>query len=124
MPIATASGSGTDRVELKSLEGAYVVLKRLTYDQYLERRDMAMKMAIKDDGGGAGRENVEMTLASAQKVVVGYEFQHCIIEHNLQNDDESPMQFPRDMSKLNPQVGEEIAQAIAKMNEFEADLKN
>jgi hypothetical protein len=122
MPKATV-GNDLERHDLVTLPEGYVVLRPLSYDQFLHRRDLAMKMSM---SGAAGNrdDQIQMDLGSANKEVTAYEFQYCIAEHNLELDDGTLMQFPRDMGKLHPKIGQEIADLIDKMNTFEADLKN
>jgi hypothetical protein len=63
-------------------------------------------------------------VAMMQEKVAAYEFQHCIVEHNLENEDGTLLTFPRDFTLLNPRIGDEIATLIDKMNQFEVDEGN
>lgn len=121
MPRATVTTEDVTRFDLKSLEGGYVILRPLTYAQFLARRDIGGKMTVK-----ANERSKDMTgeVAMMQMAVTQYEFQHCIVEHNLENDDGALLQFPRDFGLLNPRIGEEISQLIDKMNQFEVDEGN
>jgi hypothetical protein len=51
VPRATHNMSHTERFELKSLPGGFVVLRRLNYEQYLERQAMAMEMRMSTTAG-------------------------------------------------------------------------
>jgi hypothetical protein len=105
---------------LKSLEGAYVTLRPLTYAQFLHRRDLGGKVTIK----GSDLRDVAGEVALMQGVVTEYEFLNCIVEHNLEDETGQLLQFPRDLGRLLPKVGEEISTLIDKMNQFEVDEGN
>jgi len=82
---------------------------------------MAGKMTLK--GGGAQRD-LAGEIAMMQQAVTQYEFQNCIVEHNLEDDSGNLLQFPADFSRLNPRIGAEIADLIDRMNQFEVDEGN
>lgn len=121
MPRATVSDE-VKRFDLKSCEGGWVDLKRLTYGQYLERRDMATKMTAVT---GATRD-IETEIKMMQEKTVQYEFKHCIIDHNLEDENSNilDMSSPLVIRMLDPRIGEEIAKLIDSLNQFEEDLKN
>jgi hypothetical protein len=125
MPKATISANDTERFDLKSCPGGYVVLKPMPYDQYLHRRDIAMRFQMEGSASDKrGDDKVKMDMAQAQKAVAEFEFGLCIVDHNLEDDDGQKLQFPRDLKRLHPKVGEEIANLIDKMNTFEEELGN
>lgn len=120
MPKATVSND-TERVDLRSCPEGYVVLRRLTYGQLLERREMAADMQITGDQRGA-----QGSIKQAQRAVAEFEFKHCIVDHNLENDAGQLLNFsqPGTIQMLDPRIGEEIGQAIDQLNQFEVDQGN
>lgn len=116
MPKAFAVTDIT-RHELKTCPDGYVVLKRMTYGQMLQRREM-VKMAV---ALGKGKNTVgEMALAN--KHVSYLEFSWCIVEHNLEKDDNGTLfnfNNSADVDALDPRIGSEIDSLINEMNNFE-----
>jgi len=101
MPRATTDTTTTERFDLKSLpardgeEGGWVELRKLTYGQILERRDMGAKMAIENIGGrGSNREeDMKVTTEIIQRKVAEFEFKKSIVDHNLEGNDGKHMNF-------------------------------
>jgi hypothetical protein len=129
---ATADPAETQRFDLKSLAGAYVVVKRLTYGDKIVRRAMTAKMKVLVERGKKDFEG-EMALMNEQATL--FDFQKCIVEHNLTKpssespDDESadvPLNLANaaDVRLLNPQVGEEIDNLLNDLNNWEEDEGN
>lgn len=119
MPVATIRVEDTDKFPLKSCEGGYVVLRRMTYGQSLERRTM-MKLSFTTK---KGQKNLEGELAMANRRVQMYEFQKCIVDHNLTDANDRPLNLtdPVVLDTLDPRVGQEIEQLISDMNNFDDD---
>ncbi|MCA1806920.1 MAG: hypothetical protein LC687_03525 [Actinobacteria bacterium] len=121
MPKATVNVTTTERFELKTLppsdgeEGGFVVLRRMSYGEFLKRRDMLSKMSMRGEG-----KNTEAIMEMAQEVVTRYEFQICIVDHNLEDDNGNNLDFrtKKGFTELNPMIGEEIADLIDEYNEF------
>jgi hypothetical protein len=136
MVLATAS-QDTIRHDLKSLAGGYVEAKRLTYGQKIHRKSMStMKMV---SAGKSDDFEGEMKLANEEATL--YDFQHCIVEHNLEEElpvaavsgpegPDSPNMRKLDMSniqdirKLDPRVGEEIETFLNEINNYDEDEGN
>jgi hypothetical protein len=120
MPVATIDfdEDGT-RHELKTLEGAFVILRRMTYGQTLERRAI-MKLTFTTQ---KGKKNIEGEMAMGNRRVQLYEFQHCVVAHNLTDAQDRPLNLgdPVVLDRLNPRVGQEIESLISDMNNFEDD---
>lgn len=116
MPKATVDISQV-RKDLKTLEGAYVVLRRMSFGQKQERQDLALKMTLEGDKRGT-RGVVEGT----SMPVTLFDFSKCVVEHNLYLDDEETKAMnlgsARDLAQLDPRVGEEIASYIDELNNF------
>lgn len=116
MPKATADREST-RHDLKSLEGAFVELMPLTYGQYLHRRDLAMEITVKDPN----IKTAEMAMSMANEAVTRYEYEHCIVDHNLEDGTGRKLNFKvqADFNNLAPKVGEEISSLIDDMHHWE-----
>jgi hypothetical protein len=122
MPRATTNANDTERVELKSCPGGeeeddgYVVLRRMNYGQMVRRRQMSMAMTLR------GVDNdTEGTIEAVNRNLVEFEFAVCIVEHNLTDDRNRPLDFKKGstLDRLDPRVGDEISQAIDDMNQLE-----
>lgn len=114
MPKAVVS-QDTERLDLKTLPGGFVELRRLSYGEILRRRDMAQ--SIRDSSAENGQAGVEGVFHVS--VVTHYEFTKAIIDHNLEDDDGRKLNFAdmKDLSKLDPRIAGEIEDKIAAMNE-------
>lgn len=120
MPLAVTSQEG-ERHDLKSLPGAYVVLRRLTYGQKLKRLEVSSKMTV---AMGRGKGDAKGELDMLQFAATFFDFQRCIVEHNLEKDENGNLlNFGQqaDFLVLDPRVGDEIAKLLDKMNNFEDD---
>lgn len=121
MVVATVDPSETERFDLKTLPEGFVVLRRMSYGQIVERRAMT-KLSIDASGQGKNRD-FKGEMAMASKEVAMFEFKHTIVEHNLTKKDDSLLNFalPVDFASLNPRVGQEIEGYIGEMNNFDED---
>lgn len=124
MPNATVS-TKPERKELKSLPGAYVVLRQLPYGDWLYRNDIAMAATM--EGDKKDKDSVQMQMKMMNAAVTRFEFSECILEHNLE-DGESPgegqqaplLNFKTDgLAKLDPRVGQEVSDLINELHEFD-----
>lgn len=118
MPKATVSLE-PERRELKSCPEGFVVLKRMSYGQIVERRAMT-KLGFNTDGKS---RDFHGELAMANEQVTAYEFAHCIIDHNLEDDNGQKLNLstPVGLAQLDPRVGQEVEQYIGEMNNFEEE---
>lgn len=123
MPRATTTGNETERFDLKTCPGGFVVLRRLTYGEYLKRRQMASNMSVRAE---KGQKDFEGVMELVNQKVTEFEFANCIVEHNLEDDDENILDFanPVNIRMLDPRIGEEISTRIDEMNQYEPDLGN
>lgn len=122
MPVATVS-KDTEKHPLKTLEGGFVVLKRMSYGQKLSRQAMISDMKMTGT-----KKEFAATLNLANEKVTKWEFGVCVVDHNLEekvNDAVRKLDLkkPEDIDKLDPRVGEEIASFIGKMNNFEEEAE-
>jgi len=125
MPRATVV-TETVRHELKSCPGAYVVLRPMSYGTKLGRSDQAMKMTLKSESGPRRRGQAassETEISMLQKAATQIDFQHCIVDHNLEDENERKLDFRSfsDIDSLDPRIGEEISSLIDEMNNFASE---
>lgn len=125
MPRATVT-TDTQHHYLKSCAGAYVVLKPMSYGAKLARSDQAMKMTLKSETGPRRRgqtANSETEISMLQKAATQIDFQNCIVEHNLDDENDRPLDFRSfaDIDRLDPKIGEEISSLIDEMNNFSSE---
>lgn len=122
MPRATVNINETQRFDLKTCPEGYVTLRRLSYGQKLQRQAMAGRMKFTASGG----KDFEGEMALAQEQVSLFEFANCIVDHNLTDEDDKPLDFknPLHVKMIEGRIGEEIDSYISKMNNFEEDQGN
>lgn len=120
MPRATVT-SDVQHIELKSCPGGFVDLRQLPYHEMLVRRDRAAKFVM--DAEAAGQR---MEIETVQAWARAFEFEHCIIDHNLEDEFGGKLDFSNSMTLkvLDPRVGEEIEEAIDALHNREEDLAN
>jgi len=118
MPRAIVTLEDTERLDLKSCPEGYVVLRRLTYGQMLERRAMT-----KMEFTGGGKKDISGQMALANAAVQLYEYKHCVVEHNLTDENDRQLNFGSaiDVARLDPRIGTEIEVKIGEMNNYEED---
>lgn len=114
MPKATGS-SETEQHDLKTCPGGYVVLRRMTYGEFIKRREMLSGMRME----GKGRD-AQAVLQLANEQVTQFEFSRCIVDHNLEDDSGRKLNLgsPKDFSQLDTRIGQEIGELIDKMNQL------
>lgn len=122
MPQATVDVESTQKFDLKTLPEGFVVLRRMSYGQVLQRR-MFTKLEIESSGKSRDFRG-EMAMTNVK--VTAFEFQHCVVDHNLEDKDGRKLDLtkPADFNKLDPRVGQEIEGYISEMNNFEEDEEN
>jgi hypothetical protein len=116
MPRATVSKE-TEKKELKSCPGGFVILRRMDYGQSLTRREMAATMRAPLDRKGRP-DHMEMNLTF--KDVYFFDFRACVVDHNLEddNDQKLDLQTREGFSQLDPNIAVEIEDLIESMNPF------
>lgn len=119
MPNATVDVESTQRFDLKTLEDGFVVLRRMSYGQILQRR-MFTKLEVESSGK---KNDFRGEMAMANRRVTEFEFQNCVVDHNLTDKDDRKLDLSRavDFNQLDPRVGQEIEGYITDMNNFEED---
>jgi hypothetical protein len=121
MPKATVS-TAEEHFDLESLPGGWVKLRRMSFGQKLERTQLATDMEIEmQRGSKTQRASIEVM----QQAVALFEFKHCIVDHNLFEDDDETIKIDlttkKGLAMLDPKVGDEIGKYIDSLNNFEED---
>jgi hypothetical protein len=122
MPQAVISVE-PERFDLKSCPGGFVVLRRMPYGKYLARQEMALKLKVQaQQQKGGGRSNFEGEMAMANKMVTVFEFKECIVDHNLTDASDAPLNFSSEhtLEILDPRIGNEIGALINEMHDFDS----
>ena len=116
MPVATIV-TGTERHELKTLPEGYVVIRRMNYGESLKRQAMSTRFLV----AGSNQKDFQGELDMQTEAVALWDFGNCIIEHNLTDENDKPLNFknPVDVKRLAKPVGDEIAKFIDDLNNFE-----
>jgi hypothetical protein len=120
MPRATVS-TETIRKELRSLPGAFVELRQLSWAEMMKRRDIASRMYadVSTKQGTATQETIRQYMEVVNVAIMEFEFKNCIVDHNLEDDNGNLLDFsnPMALSILNPKVGSEIDRYIEELNQ-------
>jgi len=129
MPVAVVSQE-EQRFDLETAPpDGYVVLRALPFGKRLERRDMISKLAVEQDDGKRKKNNQpeKAYVETFIKLARLYEFDYCIIDHNLQDAQGNKLDFsnPMTLEILHPKIGEEIEKLIDKIHgDDEEDLED
>lgn len=121
MPKAVVS-QDTERFDLKTLNGGFVVLRRLSYGEMLRRRDMMQTMrqteSVEASTNGK-KEGGDVEAVFHVSKVTHFNFSRAVEEHNLEDEDGRVLNFASvaDIAKLDPRIGGEIEDLIIDMNE-------
>jgi hypothetical protein len=128
MPNATIKHDEYEKYDLKTLPGAYVMLRPLPFGQKLARRDRATQMSMeqKVERGRRGRKVAESDVQTIKLETLSewstlFDFSHCIGEHNLEDANGNKLDMGNAMTLqiLDPKVGSEIEALISNLNDDE-----
>lgn len=116
MPRATVTQNNTERFDLKTCPEGYVVVRRMTYGEKLNRQEDIMNMQT-------GMDDRQMQIKLMTRKVALQDFANLVTEHNLTDENDVALNFknPADVIRLDPRVGDEIGQYIDLINSFEED---
>jgi hypothetical protein len=119
MPNATVDGTGVKRVDLQTLEGAYVILRKQTFGMRKHRDDIVTRVTMQAADRKGVPDIMQMDIRNAD--VALYDFRTSIVEHNLEDESGRTLDLssPKDLQLLLPEVGEEIEYEIRKFNRFD-----
>lgn len=111
MPVGTVA-KNTERFELTTLPGAYVVVRRMSFGEKLERQDDMINMRSVDK---------ELAFQMMNKKLTTKDFGNLVVDHNITDENERKLNFrdAKDVEVLDPRVGEEISTRIDSINAFE-----
>lgn len=120
MPRATVTTEAL-RIDLKSCPGGFVEIKQLPYHEMLVRRDRGGQLFFDPSGEGSRVE-----ISTLQAWARAYEFEHCIVDHNLEDELGKKLDFSNHatLSVLDPRIGEEIEAEIDKLHNLEANVED
>lgn len=128
MPVAIVDPEVYQRRDLKSLEGAYIMVRPLPHGMVLRRRDKASKMFIETNMGSQGhrkkQEDVSrLEIETMQEWSTAFDYKYCIGQHNLEDKDGNMLDLgsPLVIQQLDPKVGAELDSIIANLNDYEED---
>ena len=122
MPKATTNVDETTRHDLVSLPEGFIVLRKLTYGQSLQRQSLLTMRMIRDaETKSKGISKGEFNMANAE--VTAFDFSHCIVDHNLEDERGRKLNLglPNDFQRLDPRIGQEIDSIIQKQNAFDEE---
>lgn len=124
MPRATVNADGT-KVDLRTCPGGYVVLRQLSFGQMLKRRDMAAKY-MQEFQPGTRDATQRITIDILNEASRKYDFAHCIVDHNLEDEKGTKLDFSNSMTLdvLDPKIAAEIEDEIDKLNLTDFDEEN
>lgn len=113
MPKATVNASA-ERYDLKSCPEGWIMIRRMSYGQWLKRQEMAIKMQVQQQKRGASTMDVQMEGLK----IARFEYQHCVVDHNLEDDGGNKLDLnsPQGIESLDPQIGNEIGDIIEKIH--------
>lgn len=121
MPKATASLE-TKRLDLDTVEGGYIVIRRMNFGQQLAAQDDSVKAVSRDKGrgknGSKGDTEFEMQIMSSSATAKA--FAYCIVDHNLDDGADPPRKLDftdiKDLFSLDLAIADEINDAINAYN--------
>lgn len=125
MPKATVDMT-PQAIDLKTVEGGTVTVKPLSYGQKKVRADMATRMYAETEAGSGNMRDNRMYLDTLNRATTLYDFKNCIVDHNLTDDNDRPLNFSLDatLDILDPRVGTEIENILAELNGDDEELKD
>lgn len=111
--------------DLKSLEGGWVKLRRLPYDDILKKREMGTKLSMtaverRKRGGHrlTQKDENKIGIEVMQSITREYEFANCITDHNLTVDN-VPVDFSQPklaFKVVDPHILQEIELLLQELN--------
>lgn len=116
MPRAVVTTTN-EHFDLKTLPEGFVELRQMTYGQVVQRRSMIKLSFV----SSKQQKDFRGEMAAANQEVTMFEFKHCIVDHNLEDENGNRLNLgsPVDFAKLDPRVGQEIEKYISDMNNFD-----
>lgn len=127
MPVAVVTNT-TKKYELTTLPEAYVIVRRMNYGEKLLRSEMATRISVAGSSSSKKDDTFKGEVDIQAVDIALWEFANLIVEHNLTDVDERPLNFKsaQDVRKIDGNIGEEIGRYIDEWNDTEGseDVKN
>lgn len=122
MPVATVRTDEFEKYNLKTVEGGWVDLRRLTYGEKLKRRSMTGSMTMRSE---RGKRDFEAEMQLINEAASAFDFAHCVVDHNLEDETGRKLNFAsrQDLQRLDPRVGDEIETLMDGLNNFESEAE-
>lgn len=123
VPRATVSME-TQHVDLKTCPpDGFVELRRMTFGELMTSQDMAYQVQMK---AGEDADNPEMGVTMSRIAIMEYQFQKCVMRHNLEDDKGRVLDFRKapDVHLLDANIGQEISGAIDDMHNWQKQYPN
>lgn len=114
MPKATVN-TNAERYELKSCPEGWIEIKRMSYGQWLQRSQMAVKMQVQQQRKG-GNQSMDIQMEALKLAL--FEYKNCVVDHNLEDDGGQKLNLntPDGVQILDPQIGNEIGDIIEEIH--------
>lgn len=127
MPVAVVTNTVSEKKELTSCEGAFVIVRRMTYGEKLHRSNIATQFIMDAKSGGSDKDfRGEMKMQTEE--VAYWDFANLVVDHNLEDANGNKLNFKNkvDIQKLDPVIGEEVGEIIDDFNSPEStdEVKN
>lgn len=124
MPKATVDSAGV-RVDLKTCEGGFVLLRQLPFGMMLKRRDLAAKYLQEFTGTSVSDVNT-ITINILNEKSRQFDFANMILDHNLEGDDGNKLDLtnPMTLDILDPRIAAEIETEMDKLNGTDFNEQN
>jgi hypothetical protein len=129
MPVAVVDPEAYERRDLKSLEGAYIMVRPLPHGLVLRRRDKQSKMFVESNMGTQGHRKPQSEVGNRLEIetmnewATAYDYQYCIGDHNLEDRSGNKLDLGSQLvlQTLDPKVGAEIDTILSELNDFTED---
>lgn len=115
MPVAVVVNAQSDKIDLQTCPGAYVIVRRMNYGEKLLRDGMAARFLM---SGSAKDSGMQGEIDMQTEEVALWEFANLVVEHNLTDANETPLNFKNKahVKMLDSAIGDEIGQLIDAQN--------
>lgn len=122
MPRATVDQSPGEKIPLKTCPDGYVILRRLSYGQKIQRREMSTQLTMDMSSKKKSDAKAELAMLTMNSTI--FDFSHCIVDHNLEDEIGNKLNLSTllGLASLDPKVGEEIETLLDRLNNFEEEL--
>ena len=119
MPKATINTTSTKHDLVSAPPDGFVELKRRSYGDSLERRDIMMTLGIKGEG-----KDAESAMKLQNRAVTAFEWAKSITGWNLVDENDVQLDWHKAniFDIIDPFIATEITQAIADMHAYENEL--